>query len=423
MKRWILAGAGLLGAVAASFGWNGTVVTDVTPTVAPVSAGPVQVEQVSARTTTQAIVSESASVTPDWTLSGTGWLLLDSLPSNNPTQFPATGLAFSSRVLQLEAKWQIIPGGLVIDVGKQIIHPSSGFFRTPLNLLSRGPAGNTPQQTPAASPQWEEGWWGFKVVGFLGDWTLEDFLAPPVGWPDSADTVLQYLSVQQGDLNNQVRLDWHLGAADIQLLSLVTVSDPLTPSPSVHDQSGLGVDTNIGDHLTVRGEVTLSDSLSRLAVVNATALTTTSQSLAWVPKALLGATWSINNDVSLSAEYYYNGLGFIGDDYTSAIQYAQNRLAAGSPSPDVEGQFGFFSLARNYLFVRLTVNLTDQISGQGWTEINLQDASGLFGLGLSSTFDKFGLSGSLAGSWGGSGTEGHELPFVWQLDMEVQLYL
>jgi hypothetical protein len=58
-------------------------------------------------------------------------------------------------------------------------------------------------------------------------------------------------------------------------------------------------------------------------------------------------------------------------------------------------------------FVRLTDSLTDQISGQGWTEINLQDASGLFGLGLSATYDKFGLSGSLAGSWGASGTEGH----------------
>ena len=422
MKRLILVAAALLGMVSGTFGWNGSVVTDVTPAVAPVTAGPSQVEQMSARSTIQGILGESATLSQDLTLSGTGWMLLDSLPSNNPTQFPGGRLDFSSRLLQLEAKWQIIPGALILDLGKQIIHPSSGFFKTPLNLLSRGPAGNTPQQTPAASPQWEEGWWGVKIVGFVGDWTLEDFLAPPLTWSDSADAALQYVSVQQGDLDNQVRVDWHLGAADIQLLSLISVTDPGTSSASVHDQSGMGIDTNLGDHLTLRGEVTLADSLNRLTVVDPNTQATANQSLSWVPRALLGATWSINNDVSLVAEYYYNGLGFMGDEYTSALQYAKNRIATGSLSPDVAGQFGNFSLARNYVFLRLTDNFTDQISGQGWTEVNLQDASGMYGLGLSATYDKWGLSGSLTGTWGGDGTEGHVLPFLWQVDIEVQFY-
>ena len=422
MKRLMLVTAALLGMVSGTFGWNGTVVTDVTPTVAPVTAGPSQVEQMSARSTIQGILGGSATLSQDLTLSGTGWMLLDSLPSNNPTQFPGGRLDFSSRLLQLEAKWQIIPGALILDLGKQIIHPSSGFFKTPLNLLSRGPAGNTPQQTPAASPQWEEGWWGVKIVGFVGDWTLEDFLAPPLAWSDSADAALQYVSVQQGDLDNQVRVDWHLGAADIQLLSLISVTDPGTSSASVHDQSGMGIDTNLGDHLTVRGEVTLADSLNRLDVVDPNTQATANQSLSWVPRALLGATWSINNDVSLVAEYYYNGLGFMGDEYTSALQYAKNRIATGSLSPDVAGQFGNLSLARNYVFLRLTDNFTDQISGQGWTEVNLQDASGMYGLGLSATYDKWGLSGSLAGTWGADGTEGHVLPFMWQLDIEMQFY-
>ena len=427
MKRWTLLVAALVGAAASSFGLNATIITDVAPAAALVSTqgpGSPQVEELSARTTTQGVFGDTAILSPSLTLSGTGWTLLDSLPSNNPTQVPTGRLDFSSRLLQVEAKWQIIPGGLILDVGKQIIHPSSGFFHTPLNLLTRGPAGNTPQPNPVsyATPPYEEGWWGIKIVGLLGDWTLEDFLAPPVGWSDPADTVLQYFSSQQGNLDNQIRLDWHWGAADIQFLTLLSVSNPTTSSPSFHDQSGVGLDTNIGDHLTVRAEVTVSDSLSRLNVVDATMLTTENQSVSWVPTALAGATWSINNDVSLVAEYYYDGLGFFGDEYTTALQYAQNRLIAGSFSPDVEGQFGFFSLARNYLFLRLTDNFTDQISGQGWTEVNLQDASGLYGVGLSATYDKWGLSGSLTGTWGGNGTEGHVLPFLWQVDIEVQFY-
>jgi hypothetical protein len=384
--------------------------------------GSAQVEELSSRTTTQGIVSDSRSLSEGLSLSGTGWLLLDSLPTDDPTQVPDRRLDVSGRLLQLEMKWQAIPGALVFDVGKQIIHPSSGFFKTPLNLLSRGAAGNTPQQTPAASPQWEEGWWGVKVIGFLGDWTLEYFVAPPLTWSDSADAFLQYVSLKQSDLSNQVRLDWHWGVADIQVLSLLTVSDPGTPSPSVHDQTGVGLDTNVGDHLTVRAEATLADSLSRLSVVDANAQTTASQSLSWVPKALVGATWSINNDVSFVGEYYYDGLGFTGNDYTSALQYARNRLNSGSLSPDVAGQFGNLSLAANYIFFRLTDSFTDQISGQCWAEVNLQDASGMYGLGLSATYDHWGISGSLAETWGAGGTEGNILPFMWQADIELQFY-
>ena len=136
----------------------------------------------------------------------------------------------------------------------------------------------------------------------------------------------------------------------------------------------------------------------------------------------MGATWSINNDLSLVAEYYYDGLGFFGDEYTSALQYAKNRLNSGSSSPDVAGQFGNFSMAKNYAFFRLSDNFSNQISGQAWAEINLQDVSGMYGLGLVSTYDHWGLSGSLTETWGADGTEGHLLPFNWQVDLEVKLY-
>jgi hypothetical protein len=247
-------------------------------------------------------------------------------------------------------------------------------------------------------------------------------MAPPLAWSDSIDASLQYVSLQQKDLDDQIRLDWHWGVADIQMLDLLTVNDPGTSGSSTHDQMGIGVDTNIGDYVTVRAEATLSDSLSRLDVTDASTQTTAIQSLSWVPKALVGATWSINTNISFVGEYYYDGLGFNGDEYTSALLYAQNRLNSGSVSPDVAGQFGNFSLARNYIFFRLTDSFTDQISGQGWTEINLQDASGMYGLGVSATYDHWGLSGSLTETWGANGTEGSVLPFMWQLDLEMQFY-
>jgi hypothetical protein len=400
----------LLGAAASVFGWDGTVVTDVTPTAALVTQGngsPIEAQ--STRTTTQAVVSNNLTLSPGWTFSGTGWLLLDSLPTSDPTQVPANRLAWSSRVLQLDAQGQLVPGVIFVDLGKQIIHPSAGFFKTPLNLLSRGAAGNTPQQTPAASPQWEEGWWGAKVAGTWGDWTLEDFVAPPLSWSDAADKTLQELSAQQPDLNNQLRVDGHIDAIDLQGLALVTVTDPGRTESVTHVQTGVGIESSVGDHLAVHAEATLADSLDRLQPSGGQIA---NQSVAWVPRALAGLNWSVNSDVSFLAEYEYNGLGFFGSEYTSAVQ-------AGSA---VSEQFGAFSLARNYAFFRLADNFTSQITGQGWTEVNLQDASGQFGLGLAAKYDQWGLSGSITETWGADRTEAHELPYLWQLDAELQFY-
>ena len=101
-------------------------------------------------------------------------------------------LALSSRLLQADLAWQIIPGVLAWDTGKVIIHPSSGFFRTPLNLMSRGAAGNVPQQIPAAAPQWEEGWIGTRLLWMAGDVSLENFFSPRLVWSSDADAVLGF---------------------------------------------------------------------------------------------------------------------------------------------------------------------------------------------------------------------------------------
>ncbi len=209
------------------------------------------------RLTSQAALSYTASPADNLTLSGTAWVLLDSLPTYDPTRVPPSRLDFSSRLLQLDLAWQILPGSLSLSLGKEIIHPSSGFFKTPLNLISRGAAGNVPQQTPAASPQWEEGWIGAKVQWIEGNISLEDFFSPRLQWSDHADDALQYLSLQQEDYQDQLRLDAHVGATDLQALALISSGGPGSADPTLRFQSGAGLDANIGDHLTIRAEATL----------------------------------------------------------------------------------------------------------------------------------------------------------------------
>ncbi|HUJ76442.1 MAG TPA: hypothetical protein VL359_16390, partial [bacterium] len=334
-------------------------------------------------------------------------------------------LALSSRLLQADVAWQIIPGTLTWNAGKEVIHPSSGFFRTPLSFLSRGPAGDVAQQVPAAAPQWEEGWVGTRLLWVTGDLSVEDFFSPRLVWTSDVDTVLGYLSASQPSWVDQLRIQAHAAGVDLQAVGMVSTEGPGSPDTATHYQLGAGVDANVGDHLTVRGEAALADSLSRLAVVDPAALTTSSQSVPWVIRGLLGLTWSITTRTSLMVEYGYDGLGFSGSDYAAVISYEKNRAAAGGAAAgaaDVLGQFGAFHTAQHYAFLRLATDLTDQLTAQGWTEVNLQDPSALVGVGLNETSDGWGLGGSATGTWGGPSTEAGVSSFLWQLDIELKLF-
>ena len=167
------------------FALEGEIDADAVPsaTLAPTRGpGSPLVQAEATRITSQFALSGHASPVGGLTLSVTAWALLDSLPDYNPLDVPGARLALSSRLLQADLTWQIIPGVLVWDTGKEIIHPSSGFFRTPLNLISRGAAGNVPQQIPAAAPHWEEGWIGTRLLWMVGDFSFENFFSPRLVW-------------------------------------------------------------------------------------------------------------------------------------------------------------------------------------------------------------------------------------------------
>ncbi len=421
---WI-AGFFLAAAGLSAFALEGEIDVDAAPsaTLAPMQGpGSPLVQAEATRITSQLALSGHTSPIEGLTLSATAWALLDSLPDYNPLDVPGNRLALSSRLLQADLSLQIIPGVLIWDTGKEIIHPSSGFFRTPLNLISRGAAGNVPQQIPAAAPQWEEGWIGTRLLWMFGDFSFENFFSPRLVWSSGADAALGYVSAPQNDFQDQLRIQAHVSGVDLQALGLVSTGGPGSSDPGVHTAAGLGMEANIGNRVTVRGEVSVADSLTRLAVADPALLTTTMQTVPWVVRALAGFTWSITTKTSLIVEYAYDSLGFAGTDYSNAIQYSRNRLSSGGAVPDVLDQFGSFEAAQHYAFARLTEDITDQLTAQGWVEVNLQDPSAMDGIGITMTNDGWGLSGSVTSTWGGSATEAGASPFLWQMDIELKLF-
>ena len=187
MKRILLPGLllGVLIGVAsrpsALWAWDAQALLDVLPTAALVQQTPpfgpwMQTE--TTELTLQGALSHTQPIVEGLSLSGTVWGMADSLPSQSPLSTPAAKIDLQSRVLEMKLVWEAIPGTLIWDAGKKVIHPSSGFFRTPLNVISHGPLGNTANLTGSAVGTWEEGWVGTDVTLLVGSLSIADFFSP-----------------------------------------------------------------------------------------------------------------------------------------------------------------------------------------------------------------------------------------------------
>ena len=398
---------------------------DLLPTASLTSqGGGVSMQTEATRLVAQVASSGKLSLAEGLGLSGTIWLDADSLPSGSPLVSPGDKVAVSSRVLESALQWEIVPGQLILDAGKRIIHPSSGFFKAPLNLLSRPEVGGVASSSAEAVGKWEEGWVGLDLTWLTGNLSVANFFSPRLTWSNDADQALQYVGQQQAEFNDLVRVGVRIGEADLRLLALTSTRG----SGDVSDlgvQTGTGLDLNLGDSLTLRAEASVADSRDRLRTLDASALTSVTESVAWAPRALLGFTWAQGGprDLSVMAEYYYNGLGFAGSDYSALLQYSRNRLAApGAPGPDILDQFGSFEAARHYGFVRVAETLDTDLSVALWTEANLQDPSGMTGAVLGFTRDSWALTGSIVDCWGAKDSEAGLSPLLWRLDLEMSLF-
>jgi hypothetical protein len=415
----------LLGRPVFMAAWDAQLLMDVLPTgvLAQTSPGSwMQTE--TTELTGQVAVSHTQPISEGLSISGTAWGMADSLPTGSPFATPPTKIDLLSRILELKLVWEAIPGTLIWDAGKKVIHLSSGFFRTPLDVISHGALGNAANLTGSAVGTWEEGWVGTDVTVLLGNVTIASFFSPRLAWSSDADTVLQYVTSQQNDYQDLTRMDIRLGDADVRLLGLLSDGGPGSSDPNLHFTAGAGLDTNIGQAVTVRAEASVADSATRLGVTSAQVpLAVATQTVAWAPQALAGFTWTNKDQLSVMAEYYYNGLGFVGNDYDALISYSQAlRNTPGAVGPDLLDQFGMFEAAQHYGFLRVSGKIDDKFTVAGWTTVNLQDLSGLTGVDLTLTYDKWTVNAYLMNAWGNTDTEAGLSPLLWRVDMEVSLF-
>ena len=418
--------AGLVGAAAPAQGWEGQLLIDTLPTMALVqesSSAPWMQEQTT-EIMAQGALSQTQPLAEGLSLSGTLWVMADTLPAASPFSTPAAKIDLQARVLELKLGWEAIPGTLIWSVGKEVIHPSSGFFRTPLDVLSRAALAGTANLSGSATGAWEEGWTGTDLTLLVGSLTVSDTFLPHLTWSPTVDQVLQYVSSQQPDWQDLARMDLRVGDADVRLLGLFSTSGLGSTDPAIHFTGGAGLDTSIGDAFTVRAELSVADTQERITATSASPpFSFTTEAVAWAPRALAGFTWTGPDQLSVMAEYYYNGPGFGGADYAQIISYTQALRNAPGAGPDLLDQLGAFSAGQQYAFVRVAGTVEGKVTASAWTAVNLQDLSGLTGVVADYASSTWSVTASLVNAWGTTSTEAGLSPLLWKADLQMSLFL
>ena len=92
---------------------------------------------------------------------------------------------------------------------------------------------------------------------------------------------------------------------------------------------GAGLDANIGDSDTIRTEISASDATTRATVVDAETMATSTHSVSWAPRTLVGITPANVDNLFVMAEYCYSGFGFWGEDCNRIVSYARTARNSG----------------------------------------------------------------------------------------------
>jgi len=140
----------------------------------------------------------------------------------------------------------------------------------------------------------------------------------------------------------------------------------LTSNISIGDSFTLYIDASIADHKYIYLPDEKTFSIEEDKVNNPI-------------EASSGISYSINENNTLYAEYYYNGAGLNKSDYDDALDFMDkmNSFNYGSAGL-LSGKYGLFNMGKHYVMIRGTFSINDSYDFSAMNIINLYDKSGLF---------------------------------------------
>ena len=277
---------------------------------------------------------------------------------------------FESKITELY--FSIGSDSLFFDIGKKHIKTGTALFKSPTYYFD-SVSGSTWKRDSNSEKKTKEGTIGLKAEWINNICTLSEYYSPRITINDDKKDNIERFTSEQDFHRSLSSLSFRIKDLDMSLFFLYTkrnngtkFNSGLTSNISIGDSFTLYIDASIADHKYIYLPDEKTFSIEEDKVNNPI-------------EASSGISYSINENNTLYAEYYYNGAGLNKSDYDDALDFMDkmNSFNYGSAGL-LSGKYGLFNMGKHYLMIRGTFSINDSYDFSAMNILNLYDKSGLF---------------------------------------------
>ncbi len=261
---------------------------------------------------------------------------------------------------------------IFFDFGKKNIKTGTALFKSPTYYFD-SVSGSTWKRDSNSEKKTKEGTIGLKTEWINPIFTVSEYFSPRITINDDREKNIERFTSEQDFHRSLSSLSFRIKDLDMSLFFLYTKRNHGTKF-----NSGLTSNISIGESITFYIDASIADQ--KYNYLPDDNLYTIEESKINKPiEASSGMSYSINENNTLYAEYYYNGAGLNKSDYDYALDFMDkmNSFNYGSAAL-LSGKYGLFNMAKHYIMIRGSFSINDSYNFTAMNILNLYDKSGLF---------------------------------------------
>ncbi len=258
------------------------------------------------------------------------------------------------------------------DIGKKHIKTGTALFKSPTYYFD-SVSGSTWKRDSNSEKKTKEGTIGLKTEWINPIFTVSEYFSPRITINDEQEKNIERFTSEQDFHRSLSSLSFRIKDLDMSLFFLYT--------KRIHGtkfNSGLTSNISIGKSITFYIDASIADQ--KYYYLPKENLYTIEEKIIKNPiEVSSGISYSINENNTLYAEYYYNGAGLNKSDYNDALDFMDkmNSFNYGSAGL-LSGKYGLFNMGKHYIMIRGSFAINDSYDFTAVNILNLYDKSGLF---------------------------------------------
>ncbi|HOU83589.1 MAG TPA: hypothetical protein PK158_01945 [Spirochaetota bacterium] len=261
---------------------------------------------------------------------------------------------------------------IFFDFGKKHIKTGTALFKSPTYYFD-SVSGSTWKRDSNSEKKTKEGTIGLKAEWINPIFTVSEYFSPRITINDDREKNIERFTSEQDFHRSLSSLSFRIINLDASLFFLYTKRNHGTKI-----NSGLTSNISIGESFTFYIDASIADK--KYNYLPDDNLYTIEEILIKKPiEASSGISYTIDENNTLYAEYYYNGAGLNKSDYDDALDYMDkmNSFNYGSAAL-LSGKYGLFNMGKHYVMIRGSFSINDSYDFTAMNILNLYDKSGLF---------------------------------------------